>query len=136
MENEELLKKLSENSAKSLKFQKITAFCMIGILAVFVIAAFMVVPPTVAMIAEIHATASAAGDTVEEASSLISELDKTAKELQKTSGNMNDLLTENGDTITESLNKMSQIDFDGLNQGIKDLQDAVGPFADFMNKFR
>ena len=136
MENEELMKKLSENSAKSLKFQRITAFCMVGILAVFVIAAFMVVPPTVAMVREIHITASAVGDTVEQASALISELDKTAKELQETSGTMNDLLTENGETITESLDKMSQIDFDGLNQGIKDLQDAVGPFASFMNKFK
>ena len=136
MENEELLKKISENSAKSLKFHKITSFCMIGILVVVLVSAFMIVPPAVATIKEIHETASAVGDTVGQASDLIAELDKTAKELQETSGTMNDLLTENGDTITESLDKMSKIDFDGLNQGIKDLQDAVGPFASFMNKFR
>lgn len=136
MENEELLKKLADNSAKSLKFHRITTFCMIGMLAVFAICALVIVPPTLATIQEIHKTVTQVGDTVTQASELIEEIDKTAKELQETSGAMNDLLTENSETITESLDKMSKIDFDGLNQGIKDLQDAVGPFANFMNKFR
>ena len=136
MGNEELLKKLSENSEKSLKFHRISAYCMIGILVVFIVSAISIVPPAVATIKEINDTVTTAGDTIEQASALITELDKTAKELQETSSSMNDLLTENGETITESLDKMSKIDFDGLNQGIKDLQDAVGPFANFMNKFR
>ena len=32
--------------------------------------------------------------------------------------------------------KMNDIDFEGLNKAIQDLQDAVGPFATFMNKFK
>ena len=136
MENEELLKKISENSAKSLKYHRISAFCLIGILLVFLVSAIRIVPPAVAAIKEIHETATAVGDTVEQASALVTELDKTAKEIQKTSGSVNELVTENAQTLTDSLDKMSNIDFDGLNQGIKDLQDAVGPFANFMNKFR
>ena len=34
------------------------------------------------------------------------------------------------------VNALTEIDFDGLNQAIKDLQDAVGPLASFMSKFR
>ena len=136
MDNEELLKKISDNSAKSLRFQRISAFCMIGIFVVVLVVAFMLVPPVINTVNEINDTAISVGETVTKASALIDEMDKTAKEIQDTSNNMDKLLTDNSETITEALDKMSKIDFDGLNEGIKDLQDAVGPFADFMNRFR
>ncbi len=136
MGNEELLKKISENSEKSLKFQRITAFCMAGILAVVAIAAILIVPTTVSTINKIHDVAVAAEGTVADATDLIAEMDKTAKELQETGSSMNTLLNDNSDKITESLDKMAKIDFEGLNDAIKDLQDAVGPLANLMGKFR
>ena len=53
-----------------------------------------------------------------------------------TSENMNSMLTDNSQSLTDAVDKMNNIDFDGLNKAIKDLQDAVGPFASFMNRFR
>lgn len=136
MENEELLKKLSENSEKSLKFQRISTCCLAGMLVVFLVSAIAIVPSAVVTIKKINDVAVAAEGAVSDATDLVAEMDKTAKELQETGKGMNTLLNDNAEKITESLDKMSQIDFGGLNDAIKDLQDAVGPFANFMNKFR
>ena len=48
---------------------------------------------------------------------------------------MNTKLTENAQSLTDAVEKMNSIDFEGLNKAIQDLQDAVGPFASFMNRF-
>ena len=45
---------------------------------------------------------------------------------------MNDLIVNNAGTLTESVEKLSNLDIDGLNQGIQDLQDALGPLAETM----
>ena len=52
-----------------------------------------------------------------------------------TSDNMNSMLTDNSQSLTDAVEKMNNIDFDGLNKAIQDLQDAVGPFASLMKKF-
>ena len=44
--------------------------------------------------------------------------------------------SENSEALTQTVNDMSNIDFEGLNTAIKDLQDTVGPFASFFGKFR
>ncbi|WP_026527353.1 hypothetical protein [Butyrivibrio sp. VCD2006] len=136
MENDELLKKLSENSKKSLMFHRICAYCMVGIFLVVGISAYMIVPTAVTTVNKINDVAIAAEDTLSNTNDLIAEMDKTAKELQGIGDNMNNLINENSEAITDSLDKMSKVDFDGLNKAIQDLQDAVGPFANFMNKFR
>ena len=139
MENEELLKKIADNSAKSLKFHTISAICMAGILVVFILMYITVVPvvnKADTVLDSVNEVATSAAETVNNAQSTLDEIDKMAKSLQETSEGMNKLIDENGKSLTDSLTKMSQIDFDGLNSAIKDLQDAVGPFATFMNRFR
>ncbi len=56
--------------------------------------------------------------------------------MSNSAANFDKLLSENSKELTESIKEISEIDFDGLNKAIKDLQDAVGPMASFMNKFR
>ncbi|WP_408071785.1 hypothetical protein [Butyrivibrio sp. JL13D10] len=136
MENEELLKKIALNSEKSYKLQRIRTLLVVVIAAVVVFAIFMVVPKVISTLDKVEQAAVAADETLGKAEATIENIDKMAEALKSSGDNINAMLNENGKTLTDSLEKMSQIDFDGLNQGIKDLQDAVGPLAKFMNTFR
>ena len=57
-------------------------------------------------------------------------------EMTTASKNLNELVNENAGPLTEAVKNMSNVDFDGLNKAITDLQDTVGPMANFFNRFR
>ena len=42
----------------------------------------------------------------------------------------------NGEAMTGAVQSIEDIDFEGLNKAIQDLQDAVGPFAKTMRMFK
>ena len=52
------------------------------------------------------------------------------------SKSLNGFVTDNAQTLTDAATDISNIDFEGLNGAIRDLQDAVGPFAKMMNRFK
>ena len=135
-EKEDYLKKLYENSEKELKLKKITTFSLVGIFVVIQISALVLVPSAKRTINEIHSVAQKAGDTVEKANGTIDDISGMATKLQESADNMNGFINDNSETVTDSLKKISEIDFEGLNKGIKDLQDAVGPMASFMSRFK
>lgn len=135
MDNEELLKKIADNTAKSLMFHRISAFCLIGILCVVLVSAYMVVPKATSALNAIDAAAKSSEETLANASATLLEVNEMADSVTKTSDELSDFVNDNKDVMMESLDKMSKIDFDGLNEAISDLQDAVGPFAKFMKSF-
>ena len=134
--SEELLKKLTEDSKKSLKLQKIRTACVFAMLVMMAFSVFVIVPRVVNILDRIQNTVATAEEAMTRAQETLDGIDEMADSLTKTGDDMNALINENGEKIADSLEKMSNIDFDGLNQGIKDLQDAVGPFANFMKKFK
>lgn len=136
MENEALIKKLADNSDRSLRLQRLSTVLVLLILSMILFSVFMVVPKVVSTLREVEKAAITVEEAASKAQTTIDEIDKMAGSLTTTGDGINSLINENGDKLTQSLDKMSQIDFDGLNQGIKDLQDAIGPFANLMNGFR
>jgi methyl-accepting chemotaxis protein len=126
----------SNVNEKILKFQKLQTFFTAGIFVVILVAAIAVVPRAVNLLDQAQIVAEKAMETVENADATLADISTMADSIAQTGEDMNKLIKENESTLTESLDKMSQIDFDGLNKAITDLQDAVGPFASFMNKFR
>ena len=52
------------------------------------------------------------------------------------SKNLNQLVGDNSEALNEAITNMANVDYDGLNKAIKDLQDTVGPMANFFSKFR
>ncbi len=142
MDNEELLKKIADNSEKSLRFHRISAICLIGILCVVLVSACMVVPKAASALNSVDSAARTSEEALNNATKTLTEAAETLKKVNEmadsvtdTSDDINKFLNDNSETMLESLDKMSKIDFDGLNEGIKDLQDAVGPFAKFMSSF-
>jgi predicted PurR-regulated permease PerM len=135
MSQEDLGRKIYENSQKSLMLQRISAICVAGLFAVVLIAAIMVIPRTLRLIDEVHTAAQSVTDTVSKAEVAINDLSEMANSLEDTSENFDKLIAENSGALTDSLDKIANIDFEGLNKGIQDLQNAVGPFANLMSRF-
>lgn len=132
----ELLKKILESTEKETKYAKRAARFTIGIFLVLAIAMAIVIPKVVVTLTNVDAAVLKADDTMVQAQAAIDNINTMSNSITETSKNMNTMLGDNSDALTDAVKKMSNIDFEGLNKAIQDLQDAVGPFATFMNKFK
>lgn len=113
---------------------------MIGVFLVAAITALILIPRILFTIAQINAATyqvETAIDTVTYQVETATEgINLMTAELTETSTNVNKLLGENSDAMAEAVKKLSEIDYEGLNKAINDLQDAVGPLASFLGRFR
>ena len=133
---EDLLRQILEADKKEVKYAKRAAFFMMGIFAIFLIAAIIIVPKVVITLNSANTAIMAANDTLAQANEALTGINTMTGSITGTSEKMNSMLADNSQALTDAVDKMNKIDFEGLNQAIQDLQDAVGPFATFMNKFK
>ena len=123
------LKELRDIAKKQLKWQRRTALAMAGIFAVMLIAVLILVP-------KVTTTLDNIDEVVSNISGSVDDINIMVAEMTEASSNINTLVGDNAVTLTEAVNNLAGIDFEGLNKAIKDLQDAVGPMASFFNRFR
>lgn len=76
---------------------------------------------------------------ISQAEILLGDLELVTKELSKLDlslmvENINALVTTSQSGVEEALEKINDIDFDTLNQAVKDLSNVVKPLADFAKK--
>lgn len=124
-----LLTQMRDLHKKQLFWQKISTCCIAVMAATVVIVAIAVVPKTVSTIHNVNQVAIKAQTSLE-------DMDEMISNITEASSGMNELVKENGEGLTSAVKNLSEIDFEGLNTAIKDLQDAIGPMAQFMNKFK
>ena len=114
---------------KHLFWQRLSALAVVATFLVVLVVAMILVPQVTTTLGNIN---KVAGD-VEDA---LVDVDTMVLEMTDASKNLNQLVEDNSEALTEAVTNMSNIDFDGLNTAIKDLQDTVRPMANFFNKFR
>lgn len=114
---------------KQLFFQRISACCMVVIALCVLFAVLKVVPMVETTLTHINDTAIKAQDT-------LVQVDEMTAGLNEASKNLNKLVDENAEIMTDAVKSISEIDFEGLNQAITDLQGAVGPLANFFGRFK
>ena len=114
---------------KHLFWQRLSALAVVATFVVVLITAVILVPQISATLSNINKVAS-------DAEAAIADVNVMVDEMTDASKNLNKLVGENSEALTEAVTNMADIDFEGLNKAITDLQDAVGPMATFMNKFR
>lgn len=127
--NNEVLEEIRKSCAKEAKFSKITAFFVGGLFAVVLVAALILVPMAAYTINNANTLISNANDAVSGISSATGELGTMITSVTTTSDNMNTLLEDNAEDLSDAVTSLSEVDFDGLNTAISDLQTAVKPFA-------
>lgn len=126
---EALLTEMRDLSKKRLFFQKVATGCMAGILVLVFLVCVIIVPKAITTLSHINSVSVKAENSLD-------EIDVMTKGITSATDSLNELVSGNSASLTEAVTSLSQIDFDGLNQAIRDLQDAAGPMAALMKRFR
>lgn len=132
----DVMKTLLEKTQKQLFYTKILAGAAGGMFLILLIAALLVVPKAVSALTQAEAVMADAQGLLETADTAISNISAMSDEVTQVSKSLNGFVTDNAQTLTDAARDISNIDFEGLNGAIRDLQDAVGPFAKMMNRFK
>ena len=114
---------------KHLFWQRLSALAVVATFLVVLVVAMILVPQVLATLDNINRVAK-------DAESAVANVDTMVLEMTDASKNLNQLVGDNSEALTKAVTDMSNIDFEGLNKAIQDLQDTVGPMASFFNKFR
>ena len=125
----ELLTEIRNETRKQAKFAKISAAFTGGIFVIILIAAIILVPKVIV-------TLQHADQLIGNANLALADITRMSNSVGDMSKKVDQLVADNSEKLTESVEKLSSIDFAGLNKAIKDLQDAVGPFANLMNRWK
>ncbi len=121
----ELLKDMKGQNKKKLFYLRL----LTAIFAVICIAIVSVIPSVISTLDTTKTTMAHLNDTITTMDDTITTMDETL-----------DAITAMADTgttgITEALEKIESIDFEGLNSAIGDLGTVVEPMAKFFEKFK
>lgn len=123
------LKEIYDMTRKQLMWQRITSCAIAGIFIALLVSVYIMIPKMITTLANIDRVTSEAMESIQ-------DIDVMVAEMTDASSNLNKLVSDNADTLTQAVNDLAGIDFDGLNAAIKDLQDTVAPFAAFFRKFQ
>lgn len=132
----EMWKELLEKTKKQLLYTRVLAAAAVGMFLIMLLAAVVVVPKASAALSQISDVMVRVQGLAENADSAVTGIQKMSGEVTAVSQSLNEFVTDNAQTLTEAAKDISQIDFEGLNQAIQDLQDAVSPLAKMMNRFK
>ena len=113
--------------SKQLFLQRVMTACVAGMFLVLLISVLVVVPKVTTTLSKINSVATKAEKSLE-------NVDAMANSVETSAGNLDKLLDENGEKLTSAVTSISEIDFEGLNKAITDLQSAVGPLAKLFGK--
>ena len=128
---------------KILRSQRMATICIAAMVIVLLASVLYMVPKVTITLNHVNDVAIKAEASLEEADKLVVSLTDSSEQLETAIASLDEacrsideFVDQNNESATEAVSKISQIDFDGLNKAIQDLQDTVGPFANFFNKFK
>ncbi len=127
--NEQTMTAMLVVAKKQLFLQRITTLATVGIFVVVLVAMIVLVPKVTMTLTNIDQMVADASSSVENINAMVAEMTEASK-------NLNQLVNDNTEPLTQAVNNMAGIDFEGLNKAITDLQATVGPMAQFFSRFR
>lgn len=136
MANHEILEELLKESKKRTAYNKIAAMSLTGLLVAFIVVFFVLVPKAYNVLLNANRELETAEVATEEIRIAASSLTEMIENITVTSESVNDFIVKNSEAMASTVEKMESIDYETLNKAINDLQDAVEPFAKFMNRFK
>ena len=135
----------------------IAMLCSILTFLLLTVAAVIVIPPVMKAVSTVNTQASKLESVTEQIGSLATQVSNEVSQIDtivtkakwemdeistmvtsitKASQNLDKLVTDNTTAISESVEKISQIDFETLNKAIADLAVSVEPLANFARLFQ
>lgn len=115
MSEKELLEQILEENRKRTLYARISMFASMAVLGMLVLCLVIELPKINVLITKVETTLEDVQTTLDSAQSALTQVETSAKELE---------------------GMIDSIDYEGLNEAIGDLQDAVEPFANLVNRFK
>lgn len=134
-QNEELqtgiLTEMQKMTKKTLMYQRITT----GLVLVFVIAILCVVPSLLKTLEAVRTTLDGVNEVVEEANAAVEQANTAVVQAEQTMKDLSAFVDTAGGDLETVVDSIQSVDFDSLNNAIKNLDATVKPLADFFRKF-
>lgn len=115
LSEKELLEQILEENRKRTFYARISMFVSMAVLGMLVLCLVIELPKINVLITKAETTLEDVQTTLDSAQSALTQVETSAKELE---------------------GMIDSIDYEGLNEAIGDLQDAVEPFANLVNRFK
>ena len=125
------LERIAADQRKTLFFTRIIGFSALVMAIAVVIACVIIIPKAIYTLAKVNNLIEEGSTTLENANATLSNIDSMSAEIQTAADGINKLVDNNSEVLQESVAKLNNIDFESLNEAIKDLSDVVEPMADF-----
>ncbi len=133
--DEEKMIELVNNSAKQLFYARIRTLASIVIAGAILICLIVVMPVLLKTVAQANDIMDQATETISLANTAIESITQMSDSITEMGGNMDTFITENSETVATVMEKIEAVDFEGLNNAIKDLGAVIEPLAKFFKKF-
>ena len=135
MNERELLIELIEKQESRKKWEQIAAFSSVGLFVLFLVAALVLVPRIVRSVSSIDRAVSEAESAISGIETMSQKAEDALVGIDTFVQNADSMITENTEGVADALDHINAIDYEGLNQAIRDLADVVQPLAKFANMF-
>lgn len=110
---------------KAARRTMMVAAALFVIAAIFLIAAIIIVPPVVKTLEAVQATLEQTTELVGKAETTLDNLDNSLSGMNDMINDVDTVLADNTEAMEEAITKISNIDVEGLNQSIDDLNKVV-----------
>lgn len=120
-DNRDILSELLKYEKKELRQGRIASLANMILVVAVLIALAVLLPRAMEVFTHIETSMTEVDELIRDAGMLIH--------------NTNDLVEDNADALTDTVERMQSVDFDKLNQAITDLQEAVTPLVEFSRFF-
>ena len=114
---------------KDLILRRISSGAILCVCVAILLVVLNVVPKVVTVIENVNNIATSASESLR-------DIDEMVADMSEASANINKLVNDNAEPLSQAVTNMSNVDFEGLNKAIADLQTTVGPMASFFGRFK
>ncbi|MBR1861850.1 MAG: hypothetical protein IJ796_08325 [Lachnospiraceae bacterium] len=139
---EELLEEILKYQKRGSRITRIAAFAVIFIVVIFAGALALMIPRAVNLLdhareslAEIDYLIDETGDLITNTNNLVENFNDLSDGTTALIDNANKMISDNTDAITETVQKLNDVDFETLNQAIQDFSAVVEPLSKFFKRF-
>lgn len=135
MENErEQLEELIKNSKKQLFYARVRTLASLVVAGALVICLIIVVPVVLKTVAQANDIMTQVSETIVLADTAIESITEMSTSITEMGDNMDTFITDNAQSVAKVMEEIEAVDFEGLNNAIKDLGAVIEPLAKFFKK--
>ena len=120
---------------KMLRMLRISYITNLVLVIALIAAAVILIPRTRAMSERVNTLMEQAKSTMKNTADSLSKFNKLGEDAEELIKNANKMVADNAGAVTETVNKLNEVDFVTLNEAIQNLNTAIKPLAEFAKMF-